>query len=272
MMSAPRPQLSVLMPVWNAELYVGDAIRSVLDQSFCDFELLVLDDGSDDRSPDIAMAFAEADDRVRVIAREHRGLVASLNELMDGASAPLIARMDADDVCLPKRFLRQTNFLKSQPRTVCVGGSVLFIDHRGETLGRGAALLSDGAIQDAAMRGRSPICHGAAMYRAEAARRVGGYRGRAHPASDLDLWLRLGELGELANLPDDVLAYRQHGSSLSFHTGDQLIRAAERVCKEAARRRKVPVRFEHDRRGAECVGRDGLSAGGAGGSVRASAG
>jgi len=233
------PDISVIMPARDAELYIGDAIRLVLDQEGVDLELIIAEDGSRDRTPEIAAAFAASDPRVRFITRRGHGFVHALNRLIDESRAPLIARADADDVNLPKRLLRQMNYLRSRPGVVCVGGSVLFIDHRGETLGRGAALLSDDAIQDAALRGRSPVCHSAAMYRASAVRAVGGYRRDAHPAADLDLWLRLGEIGELANIPDDAIALRQHGASMTFRVSRHLDAAAEHVCREAARRRGI---------------------------------
>ena len=243
-MSENTPDISVIMPARDAELYIGDAIRSVLDQQGVDLELIIAEDGSRDRTPEIAAAFAATDPRVRFFTGRGHGFVHALNRLIDEARAPLVARADADDVNLPKRLLRQMNYLRSRPGVVCVGGSVLFIDHRGETLGRGAALLSDDAIQDAALRGRSPVCHSAAMYRASAVRAVGGYRRDAHPAADLDLWLRLGEIGELANIPDDAIALRQHGASMTFRVARHLDAAAEHVCRQAARRRGVPPRYE----------------------------
>ena len=98
------PEISVLMPVRDGEPFLADAIRSVLDQSRENFELLLFDDGSSDHSAGVARQFADVDERVRVFARPHRGLVATLNELVGCSRAPFIARMDADDVCLPVRF------------------------------------------------------------------------------------------------------------------------------------------------------------------------
>src|SRR4051812_4518709 len=102
--SARAPAVSVLLPVYNGGRHFRAALESILAQSFVDFECLVLDDGSTDGSGDMARQLAAADSRVRVIQRENRGLVATLNELVGLARGALLARMDADDVALPERF------------------------------------------------------------------------------------------------------------------------------------------------------------------------
>ena len=99
------------MSVYNGERFLTAAIESVLGQTFSDFEFLILDDGSRDGTRAIVEAMAARDSRIRPIVRENRGLIASLNQLIAEARAPLIARMDADDVCLPERFARQVQFL-----------------------------------------------------------------------------------------------------------------------------------------------------------------
>jgi glycosyltransferase involved in cell wall biosynthesis len=228
------PDISVILPVRNGAAWLPDAIRSVLEQSHDNFELLIFDDGSTDESPMVAREFGSIDERVRVFVRPHRGLVATLNELIGCAHAPFLARMDADDVCLPDRFANQLAFLRAHPRVAAVGGSVLFIDAMGDELGRGAALLDHDAIVSAAWGGRSAICHSAAMFRTEHVFAVGGYRRYAYPAEELDLVLRLSEVATLANLPDDVLALRQHGDSITATVGDAAISDARRVCLEAA--------------------------------------
>ena len=101
------PALSVAMSVYNGEAFLNEAIQSILDQSFGNFEFLIVDDGSTDRTPSIIEAHAQRDSRIRPIIRENRGLVASLNQLLAEARTPIVARMDADDICLPDRFERQ---------------------------------------------------------------------------------------------------------------------------------------------------------------------
>lgn len=231
--------VSVLLPVYNGERYLREALRSVLAQSFADFELLLLDDGSTDRSLAIAQSFAERDPRVRVVSRENRGLVATLNELLQFAQGDLIARMDADDICLPDRLQRQVAYLQAHPEVVCLGGDVELIDERGRFLTTLRMLERDDEIQREAMQGHTTICHPCAIYRRAAIQALGGYRGEFYPTEDLDLWLRLGEHGQLANLRGPVLRYRLHDASISHNNAQMQRSAARRSCEDAWRRRGV---------------------------------
>ncbi|MEL7485529.1 MAG: glycosyltransferase family 2 protein, partial [Planctomycetota bacterium] len=121
-MSSSQPTVSVLLPVFNAEAFVDEAIRSILAQTFTDFELLALDDGSSDGSHEVLKRLARADDRVVVISRPNTGIVGALNEMAARARGTHLARMDADDIALPGRFETQLKFLAECPRCVCVGG------------------------------------------------------------------------------------------------------------------------------------------------------
>ena len=232
------PTVSVLLPVFNGERYLRAALDSVLSQTYADFELLVLDDGSTDRTPHIARSCARLDPRVRVYSRENRGLVATLNELLGLARGEFIARMDADDICLPDRLARQVAHLRAHPRVVCVGGDHELIDERGRLLTTVRTLERDAEIQQQALRGHGSICHPSAMIRRDALQHIGGYRAEFYPAEDLDLWLRLGEIGELANLRGAVLRYRLHTQSISESAAQGRQRAAGLKCCEDAWRRR----------------------------------
>ena len=109
------PAVSVLMPVFNAERYVGEAIESILCQSFADFEVVVIDDGSTDDSPNILAGLAARDSRLRVLRQGNSGVVAALNRGLKDCRAPLVARMDADDVAHPERLEQQLAFMKANP-------------------------------------------------------------------------------------------------------------------------------------------------------------
>ena len=240
------PTVSVLLPVYNGSPYFRAAVDSVLAQTFEDFECLILDDGSTDDSAQIADELASRDARVRVIHSENRGLVASLNTLVEAARGEFIARMDADDLCMPTRLERQVEFLRRHPDTVCVGSSYWMMDEAGRTITQILPPLDDASIQDQALRGHSTISHPSAMLRTAALRRLGGYRAAYFPAEDLDLWLRLGELGRLANLPQPLIRYRVHAGSISARAvlGRQR-EAARRACVDAwARRRMEDRQFE----------------------------
>ncbi len=240
------PTVSVLLPVFNGERYLRAAIDSVLSQTFADFELLVLDDGSTDDTLAIVRAYQQRDARVQVRTRENRGLVATLNELLAWASGEFVARMDADDLCLPDRLARQVTHLQAHSRVVCVGGDHELIDERGRRLTTVRTLTSDAEIQHQALRGHCAICHPTAMARRVPMQQLGGYRAQFYPAEDLDLWLRMGEVGELANLRGTVLRYRLHTESISGAAAQGRQRdAMRRSCEDAWRRRGLSdVSFE----------------------------
>lgn len=238
-MKRSAPKVSVLLPVYNAGCYLDAAVSSILEQSFTDLELLAIDDGSTDGSCDVLCEHARRDSRVRVISRENRGLVATLQELIELASGELLARMDADDIALPHRFEHQVRFFEAHPRVVCIGGGVILIDEQGRELHHPPPVLGDAHVQRSALEGRMPICHPAAMFRAHAVARVGGYRSEAYPSEDLDLWLRLGEVGQLDNVPQTILRYRVHSSSVSVQQSEAQIAKMREACENAWRRRGI---------------------------------
>ena len=242
-MSANKPRISVVLPVYNAGKYLCSAVQSVLDQRFTDFELMIVDDGSTDGSLAVLQRFAVADERIRLRARENRGLVATLNEMLADARGELIARMDADDFAFPDRFGLQVEYLNKHPDVVCIGGGVELIDGQDRRLVRPSPVCGNDAVQREALQGRIPICHPSAMYRTEAARRVGGYRQHTYPAEDLDLWLRLGEVGQLDNLAACVLRYRIHRDSISVQQSRRQMRQMRIVCENAWKRRNTQGEF-----------------------------
>jgi glycosyltransferase involved in cell wall biosynthesis len=122
------PAISVAMSVYNGERFLAEAIESVLGQTFADLEFLIVDDGSTDGSRAMIEAYAAKDARIRPILRENRGLIASLNQMLDEARAPLVARMDADDVCLPERLAQQVAFLDAHPDYGVLGCWTVDID------------------------------------------------------------------------------------------------------------------------------------------------
>jgi glycosyltransferase involved in cell wall biosynthesis len=236
------PAVSVLMPVYNAEPYLAEAVESILGQSFADFEFLIVDDGSTDRSRAILERYAARDGRIRLISRPNTGYTKALNELLTMARGELLARMDADDVALPQRLARQVAYLRAHSDVVCVGSAVHFIDAAGRFLRDGHPGLDHEDIQRRALAGDCPLNHPSIMMRRGASQAVGGYHPEFEPAEDLDLWLRLGEVGRLTNLPEVLLKYRQHAQSFSEqHQRLQLDRSAAAVVA-ACRRRGIPER------------------------------
>jgi len=216
-----RAAISVLMPVRNGERFVAEAVESVLSQTFADLELLVLDDGSTDSTPRILERLAGADSRLVVHRRgPGRSLAGTLNAAAELSRAPLLARLDADDVALPDRLRLQTKFLGENPDVALLGGQALLIDERGREFGRADYPTGNAELQEA-LRERNPFVHSAMAMRREAFEAVGGYRENFIHAEDLDLWLRLAAGRQIANLPQPVVKYRIHGDQQTLRKQDE---------------------------------------------------
>lgn len=227
----------MILPAFNAAPYIQEAVASILRQSLTDFELLILDDGSTDNTGLILESMAAGDRRIRLTRRDNRGLVATLNELIAQARAPYLARMDADDIAIEDRLERQSRYLDQYPRIACVGGAIEFINSDATSVHAPPTVLDNASIQREALAGRVAICHPACMLRAKVVRAIGGYRAHTWPAEDLDLFLRIGEVAELANLPHRVLRYRLHATSISASRAQQQRERIDAVCQEAWARR-----------------------------------
>jgi hypothetical protein len=210
------PAISVAMSVYNGERFLAPAIESILAQTFTDFEFLILNDGSKDNSAAIIDGYAAKDARIRPIHRENKGLVASLNQLIDEAKAPLIARMDGDDIAKPERFQRQIDFLNANPDHGVVGSWTEDIDEDGQPYiltGKDhptsyAELLE--SIED-----RSPLCHPSVMMRRDVVRAVGGYHAAYLHCEDYDLWLRLANETKMCSIAERLMRYRHSPEQIS---------------------------------------------------------
>jgi len=223
------PAISVAMSVHNGERFLSAAIESVLNQSFGDFELLLLDDGSRDESPAIINGYAARDARIRPILRENRGLIASLNQLIGEARAPIVARMDADDICKPERFARQIGFMAANPDYGVVGCWTEDIDEHGGpfTVSGPEHPANHEDFLVAIENGWPLICHPAAMFRKDLVVAVGAYHGAFRHCEDLDLWLRLASVTRLCSIPERLLRYRHYPEQVSSrHATEQQIGAA----------------------------------------------
>lgn len=234
------PTVSVLMPVYNAERYLAEAVESVLAQTFTDFELLVIDDGSTDGSLAILRRYEAQDPRVRLVSRPNTGYVVALNEMLGMARGEFLARMDADDVCMPERFERQVHFLREHPDVVCLATVIDLIDLAGRLLHPVTGALTHEEMEQQALDGVVPLNHPTVMMRKASVVEVGGYRTWAMPAEDLDLWLRLARVGRLAKLPETHLRYRLHPSSVSERQQALQMERIRDVVQEARQVRGLP--------------------------------
>ncbi len=232
-------KLSVVMSVYNAGQFLRETVDSILTQSMPDFEFIIIDDGSTDGSGATLAAFAARDPRIRLVSRENRGLVASLNEGCQMARSDYIVRMDADDVAHPERFARQYQFMEEHPQVLGSGCEVLLIDADGAPIKAMGTAGEHAQIDGEHMAGLGgAIIHPSAIVRKDALTQVGFYSEDYPCAEDLDLWLRIAEVGELANLDQVLLSYRQHPGSIGAASREKQYRSA-----------KAAVRAAHQRRG-----------------------
>lgn len=240
-MSGPR--ISVVMSVCNGLAYLPEALRSVLDQSFRDFEFLITDDGSTDGSSACLEAFARQDARIRVLRQENAGLTVSLNRMIALARGEFIARMDADDVSLPSRFARQLSYLERRPRCAVVGTGYAIMDEGGYPVGGTQPLdRSDRLRAWLVSASGNPLCHGSTMIRQAALEGLDPvYRWRY--SQDFDLWLRLLERWEVGVVEEVLYRYREHATSVGAKKDLVPLRLAQRRVLADLRRRGLL--FDH---------------------------
>ncbi|WP_202703967.1 MULTISPECIES: glycosyltransferase [Flavobacterium] len=210
------PKISVLMPVYNCELYIEEAIDSILNQTFSDFEFIIIDDASLDSTVSIIKNYN--DPRIQLIVKpQNSGLTNSLNFGLSIAKGEYIARMDGDDISLPERFVKQVAFLDKNPETVLIGTYFKIIgkdkivvvpeDHDDIKL----AMLKDCCIGHPTVMMRKSYLDRFALI----------YDTQKEPAEDYDLWTRLLAVGKLYNLPEVLLNYRVHNSQVSHKRNEQ---------------------------------------------------
>ena len=236
--SSLKPSVSILMPVFNGIPYLEKSIRSILNQTFDYHEFIIVDDGSTDGSLEIIRKYANLNEKIKLICKRNSGIVDTLNEGLYASKGDIIARMDADDVALPGRLKKQVSFLTSRDDCVVVGCNVLFIDDEEMPFGLSDLPLEHEDIEDGLLLGQGEyIRHPTALFPRKTVIDIGGYRKQAEWAEDLDLYLRLGERGRLANLKDVLLHYRIHRNSVNFSRFGAQRKAVELVLKETEKRR-----------------------------------
>jgi glycosyltransferase involved in cell wall biosynthesis len=213
--AAAPPSVSVLLSCYNGARWLEEALESVLQQTFCDFEFIIVDDGSTDRSVQIIESCARRDPRVVVIRKENTGLADSLNVGIRRARGQWIARIDADDIAEPTRLAHQVAKAASDVALVFVGAGFHLIDEQGNRT-RTYSYADDHRTLLEGLRsaGRFPP-HSSAFYKADAVRSLGGYRPRVRRAEDLDLWLRLSEIGRLGVAAEPLVRIRKHAEQIS---------------------------------------------------------
>lgn len=218
------PRVTVLMPVYNAELYVSEAVASVLQQTYADYELLIIDDGSTDNTLQKLMMFD--DHRIRIVKNEtNMGLVHTLNRGIQLAQGEFIARMDGDDVSLPHRLERQVFYMDHHPE-IGMCGSLVQLIHSGEVW----ALPQDPNEIKVLLMFHCTFVHPSVMIRRGLLLDHGiYYDSRYAHAEDYDLWVRLAEVSRLTNIQEVLLQYRQHDTQVSHVHKDAQHKNADRI-------------------------------------------
>lgn len=207
------PCVSVVMPVRNGEQYLDAAVESIRNQTFPEFEFIIVDDASTDCTP--ALLKAVEDPRVRIITNQDAlGISRSLNLAIEIARGRLIARMDADDIASDQRLERQVEWMERYPEVVLCGTFAERIDADGNKLGNIKRPQTNFEIQWHLLTA-NPFIHPSVMFRAEVFRKVGGYESCLSCAQDYDLWCRLAKHGECCNLSEQLMQYRFHANAIS---------------------------------------------------------
>lgn len=209
------------MSVFNSERFLPEAVESILDQRFREFEFIVIDDGSTDRSASILDSYQNGDARMRVCHEEHAGLIRSLNRGCELARGKYLARMDADDVAIKDRLAWQIDFMEAHQEVGVLGGAVEWIDATGKSVGIYPNPVGDREIKAELLRGFCAFWHPSILLRREVFAWAGGYRSAVVGAEDYDLWLRIADRFQLANLGEVLLKYRIHRDQVSMRKRKQ---------------------------------------------------
>lgn len=196
------------MCVYNGEAHLKEAIDSILCQTFTDFEYIIVDDGSNDNTPQILANYAQKDSRIRIVRNEiNLGLEASLNKGISFARGKYFARQDADDISLPHRFKQQIHYLEKHPQVGAIGTAVELIDSKGNMTGEDHPPTAHESLE-ALFMFNNCMHHSTLMARQHLIEKIGGYDETKRRAEDYDLWWRLSRQARLENLPDVLLKRR----------------------------------------------------------------
>jgi glycosyltransferase involved in cell wall biosynthesis len=205
------PKISVIMSVFNAEKYLKKSIESILNQSFKNFEFIIINDGSTDKSLEIIKSYIKKDNRIKLISRENKGLIASLNHGLDLARGQFIARMDADDISANSRFNDQLNFLEQKKIDLC--GTSYNILFKNKIIGRWDGPFVDNDIK-CALIFMSPFAHPTVMFRRSSLKNI--RYSKYKYAEDYQLWTDLAIQGvKMGNINRPLLIYRLHNDQLT---------------------------------------------------------
>lgn len=248
--SLELPPVSVVMPVYNGERYVAEAIDSILAQTHQDFEFLIIDDGSTDRTGRILAAYASRDPRIRVITQPNQGQPAALNRALALARHDWVAILDHDDISLPYRLERQLHAIMANPDIRVLGSYAIEIDLSGRVVGYqayGPTTEAELLALQAANR-LLVLIHPSVMMHRPTILALGGYDAAFAAAEDVELWSRVAKNHLVLTLPEPLVRYRIHSGSMSFNrffTGQRSLRWLSAQQEALRHGQPVPSLSEH---------------------------
>jgi glycosyltransferase involved in cell wall biosynthesis len=213
-MPTERETITVLMPAYNAGSYIREAIDSVLEQTYTDFELLIVNDGSTDNTIRVVMSFN--DPRIVLVNKDHQGIAAALNTGLRLCDTHYIARFDADDICMPDRLEKQFNFLEDHPDYVLVGTDGEYMEENGDFLFNFKCIAHSNEEVQSNLYVYCPFIHSSVMYKRDEVIRAGGYNVHAHHFEDYLLWTSLAKMGKMQNLREPLLKVRFNPASITI--------------------------------------------------------
>jgi len=246
-MSDSPPYVSVVMPVYNGEKYLREAVESILAQTFRNFELIAVDDGSTDDSASILASYHQQDERIVILTHsKNQGIVSALNRGLKIARGKYIARMDADDVSLPERFERQIEFLEAHPKVGILGSEALFIDSQGQEIARMVHERNDLTIRWTSLLANVFFHPTVMIRRAVLTENNLCYQSGIKSGQDYDLWLHLLEHTQGANLDRPLVRYRVYPESISSRNKQEQMARHAQVSFANLQRTYPEIRFTPD--------------------------
>ena len=234
------PEVSVVMSVYNGASHIAATLDSILSQEGVVLEFIVVNDGSTDKSGQILNDYAQRDSRLRTIHQENTGLTRAVIRGCNAARGEFIARQDAGDISLPGRLARQRRILATEPAVVMVSCATRFVGPSDEelfTVAQSSDELEEGLRQLTIEKVRGPSCHPSVMFRRSTYEQVGGYRAAFAVAQDLDLWMRISEVGRCFAMPEVLYQVKLAPSSISATRRDEQLGATHSILACAAARR-----------------------------------
>ncbi len=215
-------KVTILMAVYNGEKYLNEAIDSILEQTYHDYEFIIINDGSSDGSGKIIQSYN--DERIRFVNNERNiGLASTLNKGIKLSTSEYIARMDQDDISLPTRIEKQVAYLQKHKDVILLGTGCIEIDIAGKMVKQHRYHIKHKHLIKCFERGESPFPHSSVIYKTEVVKEINGYRNRLNDAEDLDLWLRLSFLGKIGCLSAPLIKLRKHEESITAKSDKSII-------------------------------------------------